>query len=114
MGKHRERHAEEAKKTHSVFKEGDIADMQETSGVQGPEIEQSQPLREHSENTKNHPKNELKEYITEIPFPISEKTGIMRQFLSGIERLFTIVRSSLRKAVLWISGRRGPSDEEAV
>ncbi|AFN83366.1 hypothetical protein EROM_071150 [Encephalitozoon romaleae SJ-2008] len=90
-----------------------VIDGQKTSSARDPEPKQSVSSQEREENPKSYCINEFKEYITEIPFPIKEKTGIMKQFLSGVEKLFAIVKSSIRKAILWIS-RKNLRDEEKV
>ncbi|AFM98645.1 hypothetical protein EHEL_071190 [Encephalitozoon hellem ATCC 50504] len=101
-------------------KEVDV-DIEGSAAVDGKEVSDPRvadaasgaPEKEHGEKAKGYGISEFKEYITEIPFPIKEKTGVMRQFLSGIEKLFAIIKSSFRKAILWIS-KKNIRDEEKV
>lgn len=53
-------------------------------------------------------------YTTEVPSLIEKKTGMMRQVLSGMERLFKIVKSALGRMFSWMTGRMKPTDGECV
>lgn len=113
MRNQEEQRIEERKEASVDPEKSDMIDEQKVPDARDSEAGQSMSSQEHEENPKSYGINEFKEYITEIPFPIKEKTGIMKQFLSGVEKLFAIVKSSLRKAILWIS-RKNLRDEEKV
>lgn len=53
-------------------------------------------------------------YVSEIPLPIEKKTGIMRQVLSGMEKMFIMLRSAFRRVISWFANRAGSSDGEKV
>lgn len=115
MGKHRERHAEERRKTQVEFKRSEVlvAD-QKSVNAEGEAVCPSADPQPHKEGEPvDSASVDLKGYITEIPLPIEEKTSIIRQFLSGVERLFSIVGASFKRAIMWIT-RRGPGCEERV
>ncbi|ADM11880.1 uncharacterized protein Eint_071170 [Encephalitozoon intestinalis ATCC 50506] len=111
MEEQREHHAKEKGNTDGIVERDDIMHEQVASNIQPSANAQNPP--KHSEKSRGYTINELKEYITEIPFPIGEKTGIMKQFLSGIEKLFAIVKSSLQRAMQWLT-RKTSKDEEKV
>lgn len=74
-------------------------------------IEKTSADPSHSADLQPHPEEQIA-YITEVPLPVGKKTGMMRQMLSGMEKMIAIVRSTLYKALSWIRNKiKAPAEE---
>lgn len=117
MGHSKENSILRSKKTQIEFKEEDVTinesqpriislPIQETENVSNLEADNIKGSRE-IENTVV-----VNAYITEVPTPVEEKTGIMRQVWSGMERMFRLIKSAFKKGFSWLVAKIKPTSQE--
>jgi len=106
MGKHRDRGIHEKKKPHIEFTSEAAPTCQQEVAFDPNATASNGPTIYECGNEYDLPFHEdSAPYISEMPPEIEKKTGIMKQFLSGIEMLFSIIRSAFRSTITWISKR---------
>ncbi|KHN69382.1 hypothetical protein CWI42_081180 [Ordospora colligata] len=114
MGKHRDRGMHERKKAHIEFGNEDTSKCQQEIVVDP----NTTPLNDSTHECTNQYDLPFHEdpfpYISEMPPEIEKKTSIMKQFVSGIERLFSVIRSAFRSTFTWISNQITSSIGEQV